>query len=156
HQPVGRLLGDLLQRPLAKVVDVERRTEHDTKAREAQQLVCAGDGGGDERRVGRQRDPGRAGVRTDRVLFPETLRPARTLGKHDDDMTVANEALRGLDRSRVAFSTVDLEGAAACDQPPERWPEKLRLGHETQEPTREERNSERPWIKTRRMVGGED
>ena len=65
-------------------------------------------------------------------------------------------AHRGLDRLQVALAALHRETRRGRDERPERKPEQLRLGHETQIPPGEERHPERPRVEVRRVVGGED
>ena len=56
----------------------------------------------------------------------------------------------------VPLPSPDTKVAAALDQPAKRGPEQLGLRHEAHEPPREQRNSKRPRVEVRPVVGGDD
>ena len=87
--------------------------------------------------------------------LPQPLLAPRPLGEHHDDVAVAAEPNRGLDRLEVVLAAAHGKGAARRDEGPEREPEQLGLGHEAQVAAREQRHPERPGIGVREMVGRE-
>ena len=71
-------------------------------------------------------------------------------------MSFAAQAHRRLHSLVVALPTADAKASPALDQPAERWPEQLGLRHEAHEPAWEQRDSERPRVEVRPVVGGDD
>ena len=106
----------------------------------------------DERYAGLERDPSGARVPASLVLLAQALLASCALREHDDRVPFAAEGDCRRDRLLVPFSATHRKRTPGGDDLPEREPEELGLRHETQEPPRKERNSERPGVEVRRVV----
>ena len=136
--------------------DLDRRTVGDAQRPEREQPVGAGDGRGDERHSGLQRDPRRAGACARLVLLHEPLLAPRPLGEHHDDVALLREAHGRLDRLDVGAAAADREGAGGVERSTRRPPVELRLRHEAEPAPRPERHAERPRVEVREVIAGED
>jgi hypothetical protein len=102
-----------------------------------------------------ERDPSSTGVRPRRVLLAEALRAPCSFGEDPDDVSLARERHRVVDRVRVAFAAADGEDADAAEKRRRQCVEQLSLSHPAELP-RVERVREREAVEVRELVRGED
>src|SRR5262249_48868521 len=141
---------------VSETLDSNRLPVGDLELREMRQPLSALDRRRHERYPGRDCDPGGARPWPVLELLHQALRLSSPLRKHGDDLALAAEPNGRLDRLDVAPAPVDGKGSAGAERWAEYGVEELDLGHEVELSTRPERETERPGIEVRRVVGTEN